>query len=295
MTVVVSMTGFARARGAHGALDWAWELKSVNGKGLEPRFRLPPGYDSLEVPARQALARWLKRGSVQVSLSLTEQTAAPSLKINREALQAISEAMRAMQDVLPMAPPSADGIFRMKGVVEEGPEGGEADLEARDAAMLASLDEALKALAAARAEEGARIGMLLTAQLDRIAALAREARELASLAPEAVKQRLAEQVAKLVEASSALQPERLHLEAALLAAKADVTEELDRLDAHVAQARDLLASGEPAGRRLDFLCQEFTREANTLCSKSFDIQLTRLGLDLKAVIEQFREQVQNVE
>jgi uncharacterized protein (TIGR00255 family) len=291
---VVSMTGFARVRGTHGTLDWAWELKSVNGKGLEPRFRMPPGYDSLEVPARQALGKRLKRGSVQVSLSLTEQAQAPALKINREALQAISEAMRAMEAVMPMSPPSADGIFRMKGVIEED-QGVEADVEARDAAMLASLDEALTALAKARAEEGARIGTLLTAQLDRVAALAKEARQLASLAPEAVKQRLVDQVAKLVEASSALAPERLHQEAALLAAKADVTEELDRLDAHVAQARDLLADTEPAGRRLDFLCQEFTREANTLCSKSFDIQLTRLGLDLKAVIEQFREQVQNVE
>lgn len=288
------MTGFARVRGSYAMLEWAWELKSVNGKGLEPRFRLPPGYDSLEVPARQALARRLKRGSVQVSLTLTEQAQAPNLKINREALQAISEAMRAMESVMPMSPPSADGIFRMKGVIEEEA-GLEADVEARDAAMLASLDEALTALARARAEEGARIGTLLTAQLDRVAALAAEARQLASLAPEAVKQRLVDQVARLVDASSALNPERLHQEAALLAAKADVTEELDRLDAHVAQARDLLADKEPAGRRLDFLCQEFTREANTLCSKSFDIQLTRLGLDLKAVIEQFREQVQNVE
>ncbi len=291
---VESMTGFARTRGAHGLLDWAWELKSVNGKGLEPRFRLPPGYDGLEVAARQALARRLKRGSVQISLALTEQAQTPNLKINREALQAISEAMRAMESVMPMSPPSADGIFRMKGVVEEQ-QGAEADIEARDAALLASLDEALKALSKARGEEGARIGALLSAQLDRIAALASEARHLASLAPEAVKRRLAEQVAKLVDASSALAPERLHQEAALLAAKADVTEELDRLDAHVAQARDLLADSEPAGRRLDFLCQEFTREANTLCSKSFDIQLTRLGLDLKATIEQFREQVQNVE
>ncbi len=288
------MTGFARTRGGHGLLDWAWELKSVNGKGLEPRFRLPPGYDGLEVAARQALAKRLKRGSVQVSLTLTEQAQAPNLKINREALQAISEAMRAMEAVLPLSPPSADGLFRMKGVIEES-QNGEADIEARDAALLASLDEALKALTKARAEEGARIGALLTAQLDRIATLAKAARSLASLAPDAVKQRLADQIAKLVEASSALQPERLHQEAALLAAKADVTEELDRLDAHVAQARDLLADSEPAGRRLDFLCQEFTREANTLCSKSFDIQLTRLGLDLKAVIEQFREQVQNVE
>jgi uncharacterized protein (TIGR00255 family) len=289
-----SMTGFARARGTHGTLDWTWELKSVNGKGLELRFRLPQGMDGLEVQARQALQAKLKRGSVQVSLALAEQAAAPSLKINREALQAISEAIKAMENLIPMQPPSADGIFRIKGVIEEGqPES--QDLDARDAALLASLLEAIAALVKARNEEGARIGEVLGAQLARIAEITGEARGLASLAPEAVKQRLSDQLAKILDASSGLTPERLHLEAALLAAKADVTEELDRLDAHIAQARELLASGEPAGRRLDFLCQEFTREANTLCSKSFDIKLTRLGLDLKAVIEQFREQVQNVE
>ena len=291
---VVSMTGFARARGVHGTLEWTWELKSVNGKGLELRFRLPPGLDGLEVQARQAIQAKLKRGSVQVSLSLAEQAQTPNLRINREALLAISEAIRAMENVLPMQPPSADGLFRIKGVVEED-RAESADMEARDAALLHSLLQAIEALVRARAEEGARIGEVLAAPLGRVAAIAAEARSLASLAPDAVKQRLADQVAKLVEASSALSPERLHLEAALLAAKADVTEELDRLDAHVAQARELLGSGEPSGRRLDFLCQEFTREANTLCSKSFDIKLTRLGLDLKAVIEQFREQVQNVE
>ena len=291
---VVSMTGFARARGGHGTLDWTWELKSVNGKGLEMRFRLPPGFDAVEVQARQALQARLKRGSVQVTLSLAEQAQAPNLKINREALQAISEAIRAMENIMPMQPPSADGIFRIKGVIEEG-EAESPDIEARDAALIATLNQAIEALAKARGEEGERIGAVLQGRLQRIAELTAEARSLASLAPEAVRQRLAEQVAKLAEASSALEPQRLHQEAVLLAAKADVTEELDRLVAHVAQARDLLASGEPAGRRLDFLCQEFTREANTLCSKSFDIKLTRLGLDLKAVIEQFREQVQNVE
>jgi uncharacterized protein (TIGR00255 family) len=291
---VTSMTGFARARGSHGALDWTWEIKSVNGKGLELRFRLPPGFDGLEVLARQAIQSRVKRGSLQVTLSLTEQQQTPALRINREALQAISEAIRAMENILPMLPPSADGIFRMKGVIEEGdaPEG---DLEARDAALLGSLIEVIDALTLARNEEGARIGIALEGQLSRIAAIASESRSLASLAPEAVKQRLVDQVAKLLDASPALSPERLHVEAALLAAKADVTEELDRLDAHVEQAHDLLNAGEPSGRRLDFLCQEFTREANTLCSKSFDIRLTRLGLDLKAVIEQFREQVQNVE
>lgn len=290
----VSMTGFARQRGARDTLEWAWELKSVNGKGLELRFRLPPGCDGLEVGARQAIQAKLKRGSVQISLSLAEQAEAPNLKINKAALQAISEAIRAMENVIPMQPPSADGLFRIKGVIEEG-ERVEADIDARDGALLASLHAAIDALVKARVEEGGRIDTVLRAHLARIAAIAGEARSLASLAPEAVKQRLADQVAKLLESSMALNPERLHQEAALLAGKADVTEELDRLDAHVAQARDLLDASEPSGRRLDFLCQEFTREANTLCSKSFDIKLTRLGLDLKAVIEQFREQVQNIE
>ncbi|MCC6920035.1 MAG: YicC family protein [Alphaproteobacteria bacterium] len=290
----ISMTGFARSRGSHGTLEWTWELKSVNGRGLEIRFRLPPGFDALEVQARQALQARLKRGSVQVTLSLAEHAQAPSLRINREALTAISEAIRAMENIIPMQPASADGLLRIKGVLEE--DAGEAgDADARDAAMLASLLQGIDALIMARAEEGARISIALQGQLARIAAIATESRGLASLAPEAVRQRLADTVARLLESSTALNPDRLHQEAALLATRADVTEELDRLDAHVHQAHELLNAGEPAGRRLDFLCQEFTREANTLCSKSFDIKLTRLGLDLKAVIEQFREQVQNVE
>lgn len=289
-----SMTGFARTRGHHGALGWAWELKSVNGKGLELRFRLPSGFDGVEIAARQAIQGRLNRGSVQVTLSLDDQAQAPTLRINQEALQAISQAIRAMEGVLPMAPPSADGLFRIKGVIEEG-DAPEADIEARDAAVTASLGDAIAALAKARGDEGARIEDVLRAQLARVAELTGDARGLASLAPDAVKQRLADQVAKLLDSSTALNPERLHQEAAILAARADVTEELDRLSAHVAQAAELLDGDKPSGRRLDFLCQEFTREANTLCSKSFDIKLTRLGLDLKAVIEQFREQVQNIE
>jgi len=290
----ISMTGFARARGTRATLEWAWELKSVNGRGLEIRFRMPPGFDALEVQARQALQSKLKRGSVQVTLSLSEHAQAPSLRINREALVAISEAIRAMENVIPMQPASADGLLRIKGVLEEDAvESG--DSEARDAAMLASLLQAIDALVIARSEEGARISIALQGQLARIAAIATESRMLASLAPEAIRQRLADNVARLLEGSTALNPDRLHQEAALLASRSDVTEELDRLDAHVHQAHELLNASEPAGRRLDFLCQEFTREANTLCSKSFDIKLTRLGLDLKAVIEQFREQVQNVE
>ncbi len=289
-----SMTGFARARGHHGALDWTWELKSVNGRGLELRFRLPPGFDALEVQARQALQQKLKRGSVQVTLSLAEHAQAPTLRINREALTAISEAIRAMENIIPMQPASADGLLRIKGVLEED-QTETADTEARDTAMLSSLLQAIDALVLARAEEGARIAIALQGQLSRIAAIATESRGLASLAPDAIRRRLADNVARLLESSTALNPDRLHAEAALLATRADVTEELDRLDAHVHQAHELLGAAEPAGRRLDFLCQEFTREANTLCSKSFDIKLTRLGLDLKAVIEQFREQVQNVE
>lgn len=290
----VSMTGFARARGQHDTLEWTWELKSVNGRGLELRFRLPPGFDALEVQARQTLQQRLKRGSVQVTLNISEHAQAPALRINREALTAISEAIRAMENVIPVQPASADGLLRIKGVLEED-QSAAGDTEARDAALLASLLQAIDALVLARGEEGARIATVLQGQLSRVADIAGEARGLASLAPEAIRQRLADNVARLLDTSTALNADRLHQEAALLASRADVTEELDRLDAHVQQAHDLLNAGEPAGRRLDFLCQEFTREANTLCSKSFDIKLTRLGLDLKAVIEQFREQVQNVE
>ncbi len=290
----VSMTGFARARGTEGDLDWTWELKSVNGKGLELRFRLPPGCDGLEVAARQAVQSRLKRGSVQASLTLSQREVAPKLAINPEALAAVAEAIRSLEAAMHVQPPTADGLLRIKGVIDEQPVS-EIDVEARDRVLLLSLTEALDALVKARTEEGARIGEVLNAQLARIADITAQARSLAALAPEAVKRRLADQVAKLVEASSTLNADRLHQEAALLAGKADVTEELDRLNAHVAQARDLLSANEPAGRRLDFLCQEFTREANTLCSKSYDITLTRLGLDLKAVIEQFREQVQNIE
>ena len=196
---VVSMTGFARARGGHGTLDWTWELKSVNGKGLEMRFRLPPGFDAVEVQARQALQARLKRGSVQVTLSLAEQAQAPNLKINREALQAISEAIRAMENIMPMQPPSADGIFRIKGVIEEG-EAESPDIEARDAALIATLNQAIEALAKARGEEGERIGAVLQGQLQRIAELTAEARSLASLAPEAVRQRLDGAIARFISA-----------------------------------------------------------------------------------------------
>ncbi len=291
---IVSMTGFARSRGRLESYEWTWELKSVNGRSLELRFRLPPGFDAVEAQARAAIQAALKRGSVQATLTIAQSQAASSVRINREALAAISEAMRAMESVIPLQPATADGIFRIKGVLEEDA-APELDPDARDAAVLASLDEALKALVRARSEEGARILVALRSQVDRVAQLGAQARGLASLAPAAVKARLKANVEKLVEASSALNPDRLHQEAALLAAKADVTEELDRLDAHVAQARELLASKEAVGRRLDFLSQEFNREANTLCSKSFDVELTRIGLELKSAIEQFREQVQNVE
>ena len=291
----VSMTGFARVRGAHGRSEWVWEIKSVNGKGLEARFRMPPGFDGLEVQTRQTLQAALKRGSTQVSLNLGERGETAPFRVNRDMLAAVAEAIRDMESLMHVQPPTADGVLRIKGVIEEGPQEAD-DIEARDAAMLASFREAVAALIEARAQEGARIGAVLRGQLARIAEIVDEARGLASLAPEALRRRLADQVEKLLENNAAaLNPERLHQEAALLATRADTTEELDRLTAHIEQARDLLDAEEPAGRRLDFLCQEFTREANTLCSKSFDIKLTRLGLDLKAVIEQFREQVQNVE
>lgn len=294
MSALVSMTGFARLRGSVAGLDWVWELKSVNGRNLDVRFRLPPGFDGVEIAGRALVHSALRRGTIQASLTVSSAQQASSLRINRAALSAISEAMRAMESVMPLQPATADGIFRIKGVLEEDA-APELDIEARDAACLASLKAALEALVATRAEEGARLGALLSAHVARIESLCADAKALASLAPDAIRSRIKASVEKLLDTSSSFSPERLHQEAVLLAAKADVTEELDRLAAHTEQARGLIASGEAVGRRLDFLSQEFNREANTLCSKSFDIGLTRIGLDLKSTIEQFREQVQNVE
>jgi uncharacterized protein (TIGR00255 family) len=291
------MTGFARAQGQTGGVAWTWEVRSVNGKGLDIRCRLPGGLEGLEPRVREQVGRTLRRGNVTMTLTMTRTDIVTGMRVNREILEQVLALAAEVRGCHPeIAPPALDGLLALRGVVE--PLEAEETEEARQAletAVLSSLDEALKALAATRLAEGARLHATLAGHVDRIAGLTAEAGRLASLQPEAIKARLKQQVDELLAAAPGLPADRLAQEAALLVTRADVREELDRLHAHVEAARDLLAANDAVGRRLDFLCQEFTREANTLCSKSADTELTRIGLELKVAIEQFREQVQNVE
>ncbi|MEE4236570.1 MAG: YicC/YloC family endoribonuclease [Anderseniella sp.] len=293
---ISSMTGFGRAAGTAGPWSYQWELRSVNGKGLDVRVRLPSGMDALEQQVRSLVAAMLKRGNVQVSLQLACEDPAVELRINPNALFAAVEAAQQVSDAMG-EPVSADAVLAMRGVVEAV--SAEADpeaLAARDEELLQAAGTAIEALAANRREEGKRLASVIATQLDRIEALAAEAAANPSRTPHAIQARLAQQVERLTGASPALDPDRLHQEAMMLAVKADIQEELDRLTSHVEAARELLtADGEPVGRKFEFLAQEFNREANTLCSKSSDAALTRIGLELKNIIDQLREQVQNIE
>jgi uncharacterized protein (TIGR00255 family) len=291
-----SMTGFARGHGVCGPYSWAWEVKSVNGKGLDLRLRLPPGWDAIEVAVRAIAAERFSRGSLQASLTVERASAVPVVRINTAVLDAVLTTLRQLASRTEVSPPSVDGLLGLKGVMEVG-HAAEDEEEKRSAesAIIAGFAEVLKALAEMRRREGAALTQVLTTRLREIAALAERAELTAGRRPEVVRMRLAEQVAALLEQSDRFDPDRLHQEAILIAAKADVREELDRLAAHVAQAQLLIGQGGPMGRRLDFLAQELNREANTLCAKANDLELTNIGLELKAAVEQFREQVQNVE
>ena len=291
-----SMTGFARSQAAQSASVFVWELKSVNGKAFDVRFRLPMGLDHLEAVLRETLGAKIKRGNVQASLSLTTQSQQSGIKINQAVLQQYLAAASEMQKTLGGGPPRPEALLALKGVVEASEETlSEDDARLRDAAVLKAFAEAAQSLVAARAEEGKRIAQTIEAMVARIADLTAEAEANPARKPEAIRQRLKEQIAKLMESGAALDPDRLHQEAMLQATRVDIAEEIDRLKTHVAAARALLKSPEPIGRKFDFLAQEFNREANTLCSKSNDSALTATGLELKTVIDQLREQVQNVE
>lgn len=291
-----SMTGFARASGEHQGLFWQWEIKSVNGKALDVRLRLPPGFEALETPVRAALASAFKRGNLQVSLSVSGALARETVRLNQDILDRLVEAGTALRDRIGGEPLRADVLLSIRGVVEVTSLPEEDDQrERRQAAMLESFGEALSALAAARLEEGARLQAVLIQQVARIAALAEAARSNPARSVDAIRARLAEQVARLMETGQSLDPARLHQEAVLAATRADIQEELDRLASHVEAAHQLLASHDAIGRKFDFLAQEFNREANTLCSKASDRSLSAIGLDLKTVIDQLREQVQNIE
>jgi uncharacterized protein (TIGR00255 family) len=290
------MTGFARARGALGPWSFAWELKSVNAKGLDLRLRVPPGFDAVEIKARAALTAKLARGSVFGNLTAKRAEAHGVARLNRPALDKLLAALDDVPLHASLRPASLDGLLTIKGVVEIlEPEDDEAQHAALEKAMLASLNTALDALLVSRAAEGRALADVLEGRLTKIGALAAQADALPGRKPEAVRQRLEQQIARLLESADGLDPARLHQEAVLLAVKADIREELDRLAAHVVAAQKLLAEGGPIGRRLDFLAQELSRETNTLCAKSNDPALTEIGLELKIEVEQLREQVQNIE
>jgi uncharacterized protein (TIGR00255 family) len=292
---IASMTGFARAAGGAGPWRLAWELKSVNSKGLDARLRLPPPFDAIEPDARARLSRKLNRGTIHATLAAQRDAAIPEVRINQDLLRELIAAITPIPLPERIAPATLDGLLAMRGVVEiiDAAEDETAILRAR-ASALDLLDEALDSLVAMRQSEGSALAVVLSARLEKIAALTQAADACPARKPEAIRARLAQSLAYLAENAN-FDQNRLHQEALMLAAKADIREELDRLAAHIGAAHELLANGGAAGRRLDFLAQEFSREANTLCAKSNDASLTGLGLDLRVEIEQFREQIQNIE
>ncbi|SMQ62303.1 TIGR00255 family protein [Devosia lucknowensis] len=288
------MTGFARAERQAGPVRIRIEIKSVNGRGLDMRLRLPPGLDAVDIPLRQALSRALNRGSLNLALTLDRTGGAGTVRINNQALAGVLAALDELRTKATVSMPQPEGILALPGVLELDDGAGDLDEDEQTALVLGCAGEAIERLKAARLQEGAEITGVLLTQLDAIASLVAAAEAHPARGRAAIEARLREQLA-LLAADASLPQERIAQEALILATKADIQEELDRLRAHIAAARKLIAEGGPVGRRLDFLAQEFNREANTLCSKSNAVELTAIGLDLKAVIDQLREQIQNIE
>jgi uncharacterized protein (TIGR00255 family) len=287
-----SMTGFARSHGASGPYAFEWELKSVNAKGLDLRMRLPPGWDELEALAKKRAGELLSRGTVYANLNVKRTSAVSTIRINEEVLASIVKVAGVLAGKIDAVAPSIDGLLAIKGVIEVvEPESNEAEDKAAKAAAAAAFEQALADLVRMRQREG----QILSQRMDEIEKLAKKAEAAPGRKPEAVRARLAEQIAALLESSERFDSDRLNQEAIMIAAKADIREELDRIASHISQAREMIGNGGPVGRRLDFLAQEFNREVNTCCSKSNDLELTNTGLEMKNVVEQFREQVQNLE
>ena len=298
--MIASMTGYARAQGSDDRRRWVWEARSVNGRNLDIRCRVPQGFDRLENPARTAVGGRLKRGNVSLTLTITSERQAKPLRINRALLAELGLLVEEVRKTTGAAAPSADGLLRVRGVIDEEDEGEQTEeaLATLDKALATALDEVLKSLVSARATEGKALAKVIDGHVTEIESLCNRAAERALVQVGTVRARFDSQLEELLGRAPALSEERFAQEVALLVGKADVREELDRLGAHIAQARTLLSEARPdnpVGRKFDFLCQEFNREANTLCSKSADIELTRIGIDLKGAVERMREQVQNVE
>lgn len=296
-----SMTGFGRAEGARtnssgDQWQWHWEIKTVNARGLDIRLRMPPGLDAVERDVRKALQTALRRGACQVALTLERSSDTAQVRVNEELAARLTTDLQALAHKLGTPSPTLDAVLSIRGVVEVAEEPvDETEAAAREAAITKSFGDAVESLLTSRTDEGNKLHAVLEAVLLETETLVNRAADLAATTPQELQARLEEQVHALLADRAEMPADRIIQEVALLAGKADIREELDRLRTHIMQARDLLASGEAVGRKLDFLAQEFNREANTLCSKSSNSELTRIGLDMKAAIEQLREQVQNVE
>lgn len=294
------MTGFAATRGTSGSINWLWEARSVNGRGLDLRVRLPQGWERFDPIVRELATKRFKRGSVSIALSLSQVDTVTRYAINEPHLNALLELVRPLQERGDVAPPTADGLLTIKGVLEPVDEGangngnGNGD-KALEAAVRDGIEQTLDGLHDNRLSEGTRLADVVGQQIATISTLAKTARAHPSRSIESIRERLAAQVAALLDVSASFDGARLHQEAALLAARADIAEEIDRLDGHVDAATKLLTEGGAVGRRLDFLAQECHREANTLTAKSVHRDVTAIGLDLKVVVDQLREQVQNIE
>ena len=291
-----SMTGFARSHGASGPYTFEWELKSVNAKGFDLRLRLPPGWDDIEAGAKKRAGELLSRGTVYANLNVKRTNAVAQVRINEDVLAAVVRVAGIVAGKIDAVAPSVDGLLAIKGVIEVAePEGDEDEDNAARAAVAEAFDKALAELVEMRKREGTSLGQILIQRVDEVEQLSKKAEAAPGRKPEAIKARLAEQIASLLDTSDRFDSDRLMQEAILIATRADIREELDRIASHIAQARELIGKGGPVGRKLDFLAQEFHREVNTCCSKSNDIELTNTGLAMKNVVEQFREQVQNLE
>ena len=293
---IASMTGFGRSEGAGEGFVWAWEARSVNGRGLDIRMRLPPGNDAIEPALRELAAKRFVRGNVNATLTIDRLQAAGALRLNEAVLADLVKAADRAAELIGGARPDTAALLAFKGVLDQNDTSETADARAaREKQLIAGFDVALERLAEARRAEGARLASVISEQVNDIERITATVRAAPSRSVDAIRARIKDQIGRLLETDTSFDAERLHQEAMLIATRADVEEELARLTAHVAAAREILSEPGAVGRKLDFLAQEFNREANTLCSKANAVDITRLGLSLKTVIDQLREQVQNVE
>ena len=293
---ISSMTGFGRSEGRNGHLHWNWEAKSVNGRSLDVRIRVASGYDRLEIPAKKSVASILSRGSVSLILTIKVEREETKLKINQKLIEQVLELQEELEGRVSPELPRIETLLNVKGAIEiSESEDDDANIAGIDAEILCSLKEALCDLRRSRSEEGNRLETIIKGQLSSLERLRLKANVSDGARVERIRDRISAQLAELLETPSALPDERLAQEVAILAIKADIREEIDRIAAHCEAMRELLGQSEPVGRRLDFLCQELNREANTLCSKSTTEELTKIGLAAKSAIDQIREQAQNVE